>query len=100
MGKIRFERPTGQMTVDQLADAVERAFEKMGNMAGSKDLGEISLTTSETTIPHGLKHVPNGYAIRFKGSSGAATVYESTDRDEKNLYLTASSSVTAEIEVW
>lgn len=63
---------------------------------GVQRIKGLSLSTTETPVAHSLGAIPSFVRVRLLGS---ATVYESTAATSSLVYLTASGSVTVDIEV-
>lgn len=80
-------------------EEVWRAFQRIGAIATGRALDAIAVGTTATSVKHYLGRVPQ-YWLELSPQNGAALVKESAARDETNLYLIASSAVTATIWVW
>ncbi len=63
-----------------------------------RQLTGIALTTSATTVPHGLDRTQQGWIIT--DISAAATIFRTGDFNSSNMVLTASASCTVGIWVY
>lgn len=63
-----------------------------------RQLSGIELTTSATTVPHGLDRTQQGWFIT--DISAAATVYRTGDFNDTSMVLTASAACTVAIWVY
>ena len=93
--------------IDQLDEVAQWALNQTdqdirrlnGNpFTDGKRLEELDLTTTETTVAHGLGRKPKGMLVISKNA--ALHVFESTKSDENHLYLKSDGTVTATVWVF
>ena len=77
---------------------IERVVKELGEISTGKLLRSIALTTTQTSVPHTLGSVPNGYIVVYR--SADARVWDSASPDRNNFYLTASAAVTVTLLVF
>jgi hypothetical protein len=80
-------------------EEVWRAFQRIGAIATGRALDGIAVGTTVTAVRHFLGRVPQ-YWMELSPQNGAALVKESAAPDSTNLYLIASSAVTATLWCW
>lgn len=89
---------TTDKNIQMIQDNVDAALSPLQSspFVGGVLLGSIALTTSQTSVPHGLGHVPKIFTLC--GLNANSVVWSSKPSDTTNLYLTASAACT--VSLW
>tara|TARA_R100000655_G_scaffold57852_1_gene96203 strand:+ start:226 stop:522 length:297 start_codon:yes stop_codon:yes gene_type:complete len=67
-------------------------------LADGKRIIDLDLSTTETTVAHGLGRTPKGLLVIRKNA--AQHVFESSPADEEHIFLKSDGTVTATVWVF
>lgn len=86
--------------LQKLQDNCERKFDVYDFLPffGGILIKDVAITTSDTTINHGLKKVPVGYLVVKKNAN--AQIWDTANFNQNNITLRASATVTANVWVF